>query len=162
MWTDFSGHTLILLVLSWGGSDVLWWWMMTMLYILTFLSLHASCSYGCFVVCKARSCLDVVLSIPWMSRHMTKPTRWLMRQVKTRISLCIRSVWSGSLLSARSIIGSLAILEVHGEDWSDWADAQTDLNLHWAHRSFCWFCHAAAREHWALLQENLCFVVSTR
>ena len=28
--------------------------------------------------------------------------------------------------------------------WSDWADAQADLSLHWAHRSFCWFCHAAA------------------
>ena len=27
---------------------------------------------------------------------------------------------------------------------SDWADAQADLSLHWAHRSFCWFCHAAA------------------
>ena len=29
--------------------------------------------------------------------------------------------------------------------WSDWADAQTDLVLRWAHRSFCWFCHAAAQ-----------------
>ena len=24
-----------------------------------------------------------------------------------------------------------------------WADAQADLSLRWAHRSFCWFCHAA-------------------
>ena len=23
--------------------------------------------------------------------------------------------------------------------WSDWADAQADLRLHWVHRSFCWF-----------------------
>ena len=28
--------------------------------------------------------------------------------------------------------------------WSDWADAQTDLSLRWAHRSFCRYCHAAA------------------
>ena len=28
--------------------------------------------------------------------------------------------------------------------WSDWADAQADLSLHWAHRSFCWFRHEAA------------------
>ena len=28
--------------------------------------------------------------------------------------------------------------------WSDWADAQADLSLHWTHRSICWFCHAAA------------------
>ena len=27
---------------------------------------------------------------------------------------------------------------------SDWADAQADLGLRWAHRSFCWFCHEAA------------------
>ena len=28
--------------------------------------------------------------------------------------------------------------------WSDWADAQADLSLHWAHMPFCWFCHEAA------------------
>ena len=28
--------------------------------------------------------------------------------------------------------------------WSDWADAQADLSLRWAHMPFCWFCHAAA------------------
>ena len=28
--------------------------------------------------------------------------------------------------------------------WSDRPDAQTDLSLRWAHRSFCWFCHEAA------------------
>ena len=28
--------------------------------------------------------------------------------------------------------------------WSDWADAQADLNVRWAHMSFCWFCRAAA------------------
>ena len=27
--------------------------------------------------------------------------------------------------------------------WSDWADAQADLSLRWAH-SFCWFCHVVA------------------
>ena len=29
--------------------------------------------------------------------------------------------------------------------WSDRADARADLNLRWAHRSFCWFCHEAAQ-----------------
>ena len=28
---------------------------------------------------------------------------------------------------------------------SDWADAQAVLNLRWAHRSFYWFCRAAAQ-----------------
>ena len=25
---------------------------------------------------------------------------------------------------------------------SDWAGAQADISLCWAHMSFCWFCHA--------------------
>ena len=29
--------------------------------------------------------------------------------------------------------------------WSDWADAQADLSLRWAHIPFCWFCHDAAQ-----------------
>ena len=29
--------------------------------------------------------------------------------------------------------------------WSDWADAQADLSLRWAYRSFCWFCHVEAQ-----------------
>ena len=28
--------------------------------------------------------------------------------------------------------------------WSDWADAQADLSVHWVLRSFCWFCYEAA------------------
>ena len=28
---------------------------------------------------------------------------------------------------------------------SDWADAQADLRLRWAHMPFCWFCHEAAQ-----------------
>ena len=27
--------------------------------------------------------------------------------------------------------------------WSDWADAQADLSLRWAHMPFCWFCREA-------------------
>ena len=29
--------------------------------------------------------------------------------------------------------------------WSDWADAQVDLSLRWAHMPFCWFCHVASQ-----------------
>ena len=29
--------------------------------------------------------------------------------------------------------------------WSDWADAQADLSLRWAHMQFCWFCHDVAQ-----------------
>ena len=36
---------------------------------------------------------------------------------------------------------------VDSEDRSDWVDAQADLSLHWAHMSFCWFCHVVAQFH---------------
>ena len=39
--------------------------------------------------------------------------------------------------------------------WSDWADAQADLSLRWAHMLLCWFCHEAAQFwHWQF-QESL-------
>ena len=37
--------------------------------------------------------------------------------------------------------------------WSDWADAQVDLSLRWAHMPFCWFCHDAA-QLWRLFSQN--------
>ena len=40
---------------------------------------------------------------------------------------------------------SLATQWAHSKDWSDWADAQADLSLHWAHMQFCWFCHVMAQ-----------------
>ena len=73
---------------------------------------------------------------------MTNPTKWHMRPANTQISLGIRPVWSE--FTVRMNLGSLATHWVYSEDWSDWADAQADLSLRWAHRSFCWFCHEAA------------------
>ena len=35
-------------------------------------------------------------------------------------------------------------LATHWAHKEDWVDAQADLSLCWAHRSFCWFCHAVA------------------
>ena len=35
---------------------------------------------------------------------------------------------------------------------SDWADAQVDLSLRWAHMPFCWFCHDAAHLLWHIQQ----------
>ena len=69
---------------------------------------------------------------------------------KTQISLGIRPVWSKSSLSAWRKLGSLITLWAHSEDsdqpghpqrrlWSDWADAQADLSLRWAHTHFAGF-----------------------
>ena len=79
--------------------------------------------------------LDVLLH--YLSRPMTKPTKWHVSLAKTQISLGIRPVWSESSLSAWRNIGSLAIHWAHCEDP---ADAQADRG----HRSFCWLCHEAA------------------
>ena len=65
-----------------------------------------------------------------------KPTKWHVRPAKTQISLVIRPVWSESLLSAWRKLGSLATNWAHSELWSDWADAQADQSLHWAHMPF--------------------------
>ena len=51
----------------------------------------------------------------------------------------IRPVWSESSLSAWRKLGSLATHWVQSEDWSDWADAQADLSLHWTHTHFVGF-----------------------
>ena len=51
-----------------------------------------------------------------LSRDMTKPTKWHVRQAKTQISLGIRPVWSESSLSAWRKLGSLATYWVHSED----------------------------------------------
>ena len=48
-------------------------------------------------------------------------------------AVCMMKAWSLSYpLSAQPRL------------WSDWADAQADLSLRWAHWSVCWFCHVVA------------------
>ena len=78
-----------------------------------------------------------------MSRCMTKATKWLVRPVKTQISLCIHAVWSESLLCAR-VAEDPRFLHADSEDWSDWTDVQADLSFRWTPISFCLFCHTAA------------------
>ena len=84
---------------------------------------------------------------------MTKPTKWVCahcRPAKTQISLGICPVWSESLLSicpvwSESLLCTQWVakdprfLHVDSEDWSDWADAQADLGLRWAHSHFIGF-----------------------
>ena len=86
-----------------------------------------------------------------LSRLITKPTKWHVRPARTQTSLGIRPVWSESSLSAWRKLGSLATHWAHSEDWSDWADAQADLSLCWAHMPFCWFCLEAAHFIWTPL-----------
>ena len=74
-----------------------------------------------------------------LSRLMTKPIKWHVRKAKTQIRLGIRPVWSESSLCTWRKLGSLATNWEHSGDWSDWADAQADLSLRWAHSHFVGF-----------------------
>ena len=74
-----------------------------------------------------------------------KTNKVSVHPAKTQISLGIRPVWSESSLSAWRKLGSLATYWAHSEDWSDWAYAQADPSLRWAHMPFCWFSHEAAQ-----------------
>ena len=57
-----------------------------------------------------------------------------MHPAKTQISLGIRPVWSESSLCAYWVAKHPSFLHADSEDSdSDWADAQADLSLRWAH-----------------------------
>ena len=40
-----------------------------------------------------------------------------------------------------------------------WADAQADLSLRWAQRSFCWFCHESPRFALSHLRQQYRFLL---
>ena len=73
-----------------------------------------------------------------MSRDMTKPTKWLCAQ-RRQIGLGIRLVWLEFSLWAHWVAKNPSFLHADIEDWSDWADAQADLSLRWAHTHFVGF-----------------------
>ena len=69
---------------------------------------------------------------------MTKLPKWHVRPAKARISLA-SALPDQSSLSTWKGLGSLAIHTAHRE-----ADAQADLSLHYAYKSFCLSYRAAA------------------
>ena len=74
-----------------------------------------------------------------LCRDMTKPTRCLHAPAKTQTRPDGWPVCSESSLSAWRNLGSLATHWAHSEDWSEWADAQADISLRWAHSHFVGF-----------------------
>ena len=70
---------------------------------------------------------------------MTKPTKWLCAERR------LRSAWA-STQSDQSSLSAWRnhMKKPHSEDWSDWADAQADLSLRWAHSHFVVFFHVVA------------------
>ena len=108
------------------------------------ISIHALPNLNRHTACWSTYSLSIYIYWYWAAAQQNQQNN--MHPAKTQISLGIRPFWLASLLSAWRILGSLATYWAHSEDWSGCADAQADLSLCWAHRSFCWFCRAAALE----------------
>ena len=81
-------------------------------------------------------CRDCVVQ---MSRDMTKPTKWHVRPAKSQISLGIRPVWSVFAVRIKKAWVFSYPFSAQRRLWSDWADAQDDLSLRWAHSHFVGF-----------------------
>ena len=62
-----------------------------------------------------------------------------VRPSKTQISLGLRPVWSELSLGAQWVAKDPSVFHADSEDYSDWADAQADLSLRWAHTHFVCF-----------------------
>ena len=79
----------------------------------------------------------------WVVARPT-PTEWHVCPGNTQISLGICPVWSVFAWRFMGSKGPIASSCGQQKLWSDWADAQTDLSLRWAHMYFCWYCCAVA------------------
>ena len=62
-----------------------------------------------------------------------------VRPAKTQISLGIRPVWSVFAARMKKAWVLSYPLSAQRRRWSDWADAQADLSLRWAHSHFVGF-----------------------
>ena len=89
--------------------------------------------------------LIIIWAASWQNQQ-----NGICAQRRLRSAWASAPVWSASSLSAWRKLGSLATHWAHSEDWSDWADAQADLCLRWAHnhivgfvmrRFICAWCH---------------------
>ena len=131
-----------------------------MLYLLTSFCSWAGQFESYLVSQLRRQVVSSCRSLKWTCIYEPphdKTKKLTVRPAKTRISLGIRPVWSESFLCAQWVAEDRSFLQADSEDsdqtgwmpwliwvFADWVDAQADLSLRWAHRSFCWFCHEAA------------------
>ena len=89
-------------------------------------------------------------------RH-DKTNKTNLRPAKTQISLGIRPVWSVFAVRIKKV-GVLSYpLSAQRRLWSDWADAQADLSLRWAHTHFVGFVMSWLIYSTAYITANLLF-----
>ena len=97
-----------------------------------------------------------VLIILLLKLHTIWATAWQQNHVhpaKTQISLRICAVWSEYLQCVHWVAKDVRLLSADSENCSDWADAQVELSLRWAHiilSVFSWhgsFWHIYCRQN---------------
>ena len=91
---------------------------------------------------------------PYMSHSTTKPTKWHVCPVKTKISLGIHPVWSVFAIRIKKVLVLSYLLSAQWRLWSDWVDAQA-IWVFAGCTPNCWFCHAVAHIciyiHWCYI-----------
>ena len=87
-----------------------------------------------------RHTLRIIMSHPWQNQQNDcvpmRRLRSAWASAKSNQSLCC--VLNGQLRTQAFFMRTVKTL------WPDWADAQADLSLCWAHMPFCWFCNEVA------------------
>ena len=112
------------------------------------MSTHNLCFYG--DIWKLFLNYHYISTISVLNQHLKWAASWQNQQNGLCTQQRLRSAWAStqsdqSLLCAQWVAKDPTFLCEHSEDWSDWADAQADPSLRWAHMPFCWFCHEAAQ-----------------
>ena len=77
--------------------------------------------------------------VKYLSRLVTKPTKWHVCPVNSQISLGIRPYWSEPSLCAQWVAKDPRFLHADSEDWSDWADTWDICQLFSLERLFVSF-----------------------
>ena len=75
----------------------------------------------------------------WNEPRHDKANKMNVRPAKTQISLGIRPVWSVFTVRMKKAWVLSYPLSAQRRLWPDWADAQADLSLRWAHTHFVGF-----------------------
>ena len=121
-----------------------------------------------------------------LNLRMLNPTKWPVRPAKTQIGLGIRPTHvktnkipcassedsdrpghSPSMIrvfAMRSMDSLGLTVSACGQRRlrSDWADAQADLSLRWAHRSIYWFCRTQAHLSRITAKPTICYMLPAK
>ena len=117
---------------------------------------NCSCSQGCFghkgdrdtleglLFCNSSFVQRKLLKNSWGISYPSKgQVQWLQQYTSKQRQTQLNGISDQSLRCPHE---DSYPLSAQRKLWSDWADAQTDLSLRWAHMPYCWFCHEAAQK----------------